>query len=152
MKMQCHWNEAMRFTATARDLKVSMDAKRPIGGDTAMTPKELVVAGLCGCTAMDVAALMKKHQQKMTSFEVFAEVATSREGTHPSVFEKAELLFVVEGEVDASRLVEAVTLSQTRYCGVSAMLAKAMPITYSIELNGERIHSGSAQFEPHPAK
>lgn len=152
MKVKCQWNEAMRFTATARELEVTMDAKRPIGADSALTPKELVVAGLCGCTAMDVAALMKKHQQKMTSFDVFAEVAMSREGTHPSVFEKAELIFVVKGEVDASRLVESVTLSQTKYCGVSAMLAKAMPITYAIELNGQRIHSGSAHFEPQPAK
>jgi hypothetical protein len=30
--------------------KVEMDTKSPIGTDTALTPKQLLLAGICGCT------------------------------------------------------------------------------------------------------
>jgi uncharacterized OsmC-like protein len=52
MKLQCVWNDKMRFTAEADSHEVAMDAKSPIGSESAMTPKQLVVAAICGCTAM----------------------------------------------------------------------------------------------------
>ena len=54
MKLQCKWNEKMKFTAEADGHHVFMDAKSPIGGDSAMTPKHLLLAGISGCTAMEV--------------------------------------------------------------------------------------------------
>jgi len=122
-----------------------MDAKSPIGQGSALTPKELVVAGLCGCTAMDVMALMRKHRQAVTAFEVRAEVATS-EGGPPVVFTSAELEFVLEGEVDPALALEAVRLSQTRFCGVTAMLVKAFPIRYRVVVNGAPAGEGQADF------
>ncbi|MCB0418651.1 MAG: OsmC family protein [Bdellovibrionales bacterium] len=121
-----------------------MDAKRPIGEDAAMNPKELVLAGVSGCTAMDVVALLRKYRQPADSFEVEAE--TTLTSGHPAIFEKVDLRFVVKGKVEPEKLIEAVTLSQTKYCGVSAMIAKAAPIHYVIELNGEEIHRGNAHF------
>jgi putative redox protein len=100
-----------------------MDAKKPIGRDTAMTPKELVVAGLCGCTAMDVVAYLRKSKCPAATLEVTADVETSK-GGHPTVFERVTLQFRVTGDVDPVKLEEAVHLSQTEYCGVSAMLTK----------------------------
>src|SRR5690606_6375283 len=114
--------------------------------DSGASPKELVAMGLGGCTAMDVIALLKKHKQPPQSFLVNVEVQTST-GGHPAVFEKAVLRFVVNGAVDADKLLEAVKLSQTKYCGVSAMLSKALPIEYKVVLNGTEIGAGSANFE-----
>ena len=48
MKIQCIWNEGMHFTAESGGYQVAMDAKKPIGKEAALTPKELVLAGLCG--------------------------------------------------------------------------------------------------------
>lgn len=145
MKINCVWNEAMQFTAQSEGHSVLMDAKRPIGAGTALTPKELVLAGLCGCTAMDVAGLMRKYRQQMDQFEVFAE-ATVTEGGHPIVFKQVSLLFSVVGNVEVSKLIEAVDLSQTKYCGVSAMIAKSAPIHYRIVLNEKEIHTGDSRF------
>jgi len=144
MKMQMKWNEKMSLTAESDGNSVSMDAKAPLGDGAAMTPKHLVAAGLCGCTAMDVIALMKKHKIKVTSFVIEADITTT--DTHPMVFSKAELLFKLEGELDTAKVLEAVTLSQTKYCGVSAMLSKAFPITYRVFANGEEIGSGESVF------
>lgn len=122
-----------------------MDAKAPIGSDKAFTPKQLVVAGLAGCTAMDVIALMKKHKQPVDSFEIEAVVEKSG-GGYPEVFTGAVLVFRLMGVLDEAKVVEAVTLSQTKYCGVSAMLAKAFPIRYRIEINGKPVGSEGSAF------
>ncbi len=145
MQLELQWKELMAFEAKAGANTVSMDAKTPIGRSSAQTPKELVIAGLCGCTAMDVIALMRKHKQKVTSFTVKADVSVV-EKVHPAVFSAVKLDFFLEGEVEPQRALEAVQLSQTQYCGVSAMLAKAFPITWELFVNGESVGQGKAEF------
>ena len=145
MKIITKWTEKMHFVASADGHEVVMDAKAPIGLDTALTPKQLVVAGLAGCTAMDVSALMKKHQQPVESLEIEAEVEKST-GGFPEVFTSAVLTFRLKGMLDEAKVIEAVTLSQTKYCGVSAMLAKAFPIRYRIEINGKPVGKEGSAF------
>jgi putative redox protein len=135
----------MEFDGDVDNHKVHIDAKAPIGKNTGATPKELVAMGLGGCTAMDVIALLKKYKQPPQSFSIEVEIEPST-GAHPIVFEKATLTFKVEGQVDAEKLNEAVKLSQTKYCGVSAMLAKAFAIEYRVVLNGTETAQGFAKF------
>jgi putative redox protein len=145
MKSVLKWTEGMQFEATADAHTVKMDAKSPLGKNEFMTPKELVATGLGGCTAMDVIALLKKHKQAYTNFEVAVDVTMSA-GGYPAVFTHVELTFSAAGEVDPKILNEAVHLSQTKYCGVSAMLLKACPIHYTVVLNNETVGEGNAQF------
>lgn len=146
MKAQLKWTEGMKFAATFEGNSLMMDAKAPIGTNTAMTPKELVAVGLGGCTAMDVIALLKKHKQSYKSLDVDVDITTSATG-QPVVFTGATLTFNATGEIDRAILLESVRLSQTKYCGVSAMLVKALPINYIVNLNGENIGNGKAAFE-----
>ena len=76
MKSVLNWTEGMKFTAASDNHSVDMDAKSPIGKGSAITPKELILAGLGGCTAMDVIALMRKHKQEVQSFEVEVDAPT----------------------------------------------------------------------------
>jgi putative redox protein len=144
MKIQTVWEKNMRFSVGGGGHQISMDAKKPIGEDTALNPKELVLAGLSGCTAMDVVALLRKYKQSPESFEINANTELTQ--ATPAIFKEVHLRFVVKGNVEPAKLIEAVELSQTKYCGVSAMLGKAVPIHYSVELNGEQIHSGASTF------
>lgn len=139
------WIENMKLEAVSDSNKVTMDAKSPIGHGQAMTPKELVAAGLGGCTAMDVIALLKKHKQNYKTLDVDVDITTTT-GVQPATFQKAEVIFNVTGEVDANILLDSVKLSQTKYCGVSAMLVKAFPINYSVILNSIKIGEGQAHF------
>ncbi|HJX65973.1 MAG TPA: OsmC family protein [Polyangia bacterium] len=141
------WKENLQFTAEADGHAVLMDAKPPLGQGKAQTPKQLLLAALCGCTAMDVASLMRKQRQDMKRFEVTAE-ATVRTGVHPAVFTAVDLTFRIEGAVDPALAVEAVRLSQTRFCAISAMLSRAVPIRYQVLVNGVSAGSGEAQFAP----
>jgi len=145
MKTTLRWTEGMAFVASNGEKEIITDAKPPIGRGTGLTPKELVVAGLAGCTAVDVVAWLKKHKQAYTKIDVDTEVGTTT-GVYPAVFTDAMLNFSVEGQVDKDILLEGIRLSQTKYCGVSAMLSKAFPIRYQVILNGEKVGEGQAAF------
>jgi len=141
-----NWKEGMAFEAHTGTQQLLLDAKSPLGKDGGPTPKELVVMGLAGCTDMDVIALLKKYKMLPKSFSVEAEATPSGGGVHPVVFTHNVIKFVVEGEVAADKLLEAVQLSQTKYCGVTAMLVKAFPIEYCVILNGTEVGRGEAKF------
>lgn len=139
------WKDGMEFEGQVADHVVRMDTKAPIGKDRGASPKELVALGLGGCTAMDVVALLKKNKQPPKAFHVEVEIQPST-GGHPIVFDKAVVSFFAEGDIEEAKLLESVQLSQTKFCGVSAMLSKAFPINYRVILNGKEIGTGSANF------
>lgn len=145
MKLGMKWVEGMALEAEADGLTVRMDAKPPIGKRSGLAPKELLLAGMGGCTGMDVIALLKKHKQAFETFHVEVDVDMTT-GVHPSTFTKGVITYSVTGPVDAEILNHSVMLSQTQYCGVNAMLAKAFPISYVVHLNGQNIGSGEAHF------
>ena len=147
MKLKSVWSEKMRFIANVDNHSVSMDAKPPIGEDTAITPKEMLIAAICGCTGTDVVALLKnKYHQPLSKLEIEADASVT-EGVHPIVFKEVQLVFKIEGALEKEKVLEAITLSQTKYCSVSAMLSKSFPIHYIVQLNSENIGAGSAQFQ-----
>lgn len=145
MKANLNWTSGMAFNASSDGNQITIDSKAPLGKSSGMTPKELVAVGMGGCTAMDVVALLKKHKQTYDSFSVEVNVEPTT-GQYPMVFKDVEIVFSVEGNLDKNILNESVTLSQTKYCGVNAMLVKAVPIKYKVILNGEVIGTGEAKF------
>lgn len=132
MKSTVIWNGKMSFTGTADSgHKVEMDAAAAVGGeDQATRPKELILEGLAGCTAMDVVSILRKMQLNPESFRIETEAEVTEE--HPKVFTKIHLKYFIKGEIPEDRMKRAVELSQDLYCGVSAMLRKNSPITYEI--------------------
>jgi putative redox protein len=146
MNVDLTWNDKMRFTAAAAGHEVVVDARSPIGAGAGMAPKELLLAAVASCTSMDVAALLRKHKQIPTKLIVHAD-GTLSQGGHPTVFTGIHLVFEIEGTVDPSMALESVLASQTRFCGVSAMLSKAVPITYEVRVNGSVAGTGRADFE-----
>jgi putative redox protein len=145
MKSTVVWKEKMLFEGKVDNNAAMMDAKPPFGSNSALTPKEMIVIGLGGCTAMDVIALMKKHKQAVEKFEVTLDVDYPKD-RHPHVFKSATLNFNLVGEIDSTILIESVKLSQEKFCGVSAMLSHAFPIYYKINLNEVQVGEGQAHF------
>ena len=89
MKLTTRWTrERFHLLSTDGRHEVRMDTRAPLGDDSNMTPKQLVVAGLAGCTLMDVVALMRKHHQPVELLEVEAEVEKSTRG-YPEVDRKS---------------------------------------------------------------
>ena len=113
---------------------ITMDGPESFGGsDAGIRPKELLMLSLGGCTGSDVASILGKKKIKLKGFEmnISADVADE----HPQVFTKMHLEYVFYGKNLPEKDIErAIDLSLTKYCSVTAMLQKAMPIEHSYKI------------------
>lgn len=110
------------------------DASKEIGGsDLGPRPKQLLLAGLIGCTGMDVMSILKKMKVEIKDLDIKVESDNTTE--HPKVYENIHLIYFFKGDnLPEDKIKKAVELSQERYCGVSAMLKKATNVTYEIKM------------------
>jgi len=110
---------------------IVMDGPANFGGsDAATRPKELMLIALGGCTASDVASLMRKRRAPMIGFEVY--LTGNEAAEHPRVFTDIHIEFVFYGDgIDKADIERAIDLSATKYCSVSAMLKDSVKITHS---------------------
>jgi putative redox protein len=122
----------MQFTAEAGSgHRVVLNAAAPDGGnDTGFRPMELLLAGLAGCTGMDVIAILRKKRQQVTGYEVL--VRGVRAETHPMVFTEIAVEHIVAGrQLDPAAVARAIELSAGRYCGAGAMLGQTAKLTHT---------------------
>lgn len=137
------WSHGLSFTGRADSgftLNLGTDAS--VGGDDdGFRPMELILIGLAGCTAMDVASILSKKRQVVTGFEVTA--VADRMEEHPKVFTRAHLHYTVRGKnVDPVAVERAMALSAEKYCPAQAMLVQTMPITMDYEIIEEQELAG----------
>jgi putative redox protein len=113
---------------------VTMDGPEQFGGSNAgIRPKELILISLAGCTGSDVASILSKKRVKLDGFEM--NITAEQQEEHPQVFTKIHLEYVFYGKnLPVKELERAIELSQTKYCSVTAMLQKAMPIEHSYRI------------------
>ena len=118
----------MRVEARGRRGVVAMDSGPPDGDGSAISPREVVLAALAGCSSMDVASVMRKKRQVMAAYtiEVDAEEATD----YPQLYTAITIEHRVTGDVEIEALRRAIELSATRYCPVSALLSKGVEIEH----------------------
>jgi putative redox protein len=94
---------------------------------------ELVLMGLCACTATDVVDILRKKREPLAALEVRAEAERAPEP--PTVYTHIKLIYTVSGEVSRKAVEDAVRLSEEKYCSVSAMLKSTAKITTEVILN-----------------
>ena len=126
------WTTGMTFEGHQDGHVIQVDASPEFGGqDRGPRPKTLVLTALGGCSAMDVVSILGKMRVPIEGFEVQASAELTEE--HPKVFSRIHLKYLFKGrDLPLDKLEKAVTLSQDKYCGVSAMLARSAPITHEI--------------------
>jgi putative redox protein len=123
------WTDRDRFAGQASSghaLTVDAGVEK-----TANSPVELVLIGLCACTASDVVSILRKKREPFTSLEVRA--TAERAESFPKVFTAIRLVYRVGGDVARKAIEDAVRLSKEKYCSVSAMLEKTARIEFEIE-------------------
>lgn len=128
------WNGNMQFDALVSGHHVIMDANPEVGGqDAGPRPKQLMLAALAGCTGMDVISILKKMRIEPKTFNIQIEAEMTEE--HPKHYSSMHLIYEFSGDnLDMDKLKKAVELSQERYCGVSTVYKKAMPLTFEIKI------------------
>lgn len=125
----------MAFRAeTGSGHAVVLDAAEHTGGQNrGARPMELLLAGLAGCTGMDVISILRKKRQEVTGYEV--HVRGERAETDPKVFTSITVEHVVTGhEISPEAVARAVELSETKYCGAGAMLGKTAALKHTFRI------------------
>ncbi len=126
------WTDGERFLGMAGSkhaLIVDADRERNTGSG----PMELVLIGLCACTATDVTSILRKKREPFTALEVSAQARRAAEP--PTVYEWIRLTYRVGGKVSRKAVEDAVRLSKEKYCSVSAMLQKTATMEFEIVLS-----------------
>ena len=135
-RLSTHWTgKDIAFESEIEGFAVKMDSSSD-GMAEGPSPKRLMLASLLGCTGMDVSSLMQKMRVPFTAFSIDAIAPLTNE--HPKVFESVQLTYRVTGTgIKRDKVVKAIELSQTTYCGVSIMLKKHCPVTWELEIIDE---------------
>jgi putative redox protein len=112
---------------------VMVDTEKDFGPDAAAHPMELVLLALGSCSGCDVVSILKKKKIHLAGFEI--HIDAERAETYPKVFSKIHLEYVFLGKkLNPTPLQQAISLSQEKYCPVSAMLKATVPLTTSYKI------------------
>ncbi len=108
-----------------------------LGGDH-IRPMQMILASLAGCSGVDVVNILKKKRVNFNDLQI--NVSGKRTDTHPKVYTDIHVTYLIWGENIKEKDVEqAITLSEEKYCSVSAMLKSTARIysDYRILAPGE---------------
>ena len=129
------WMGKMQFNALVGGHTITMDGPERVGGeDLGPIPKPFMLTALAGCTGMDVVALLRKADRPLDRFEVRVSGEISK--TPPILYTSVHLIYDMHGEQEhQEEALRMVQRSQNELCGVSAMMKKAMPVTWEVLYN-----------------
>ena len=115
--------------------KIRMDGNTEIGGlEGGVSPMQLLLAGIGGCSAIDVISILEKQKEPLQNLtvEVDADKQKLKEGY--SEFKTIHLHFKIYGDLNVKKVERALSLSIEKYCSVSKALEKGSEISYDYEL------------------
>lgn len=131
-------DDAYHFEAKNEDGRsLQFDANPEIGGhNKAVRPMQALLMAMGGCSAIDVVMILRKQRQEITDFRIEID-GERQQNVEPALWEKAHIIYYLDGKIDAEKARRAVELSMTKYCSVSKTLEVAgAKITWEIKLNG----------------
>lgn len=127
MKTITNWKKNHEFESFHGDNKIKIDGNKENG----YGPKALLLAGLAGCSGIDVVDILEKMRVKFSDLTIEVEAVQTED--HPKVFKEIMMIFQVYTESENDEKVKkAIELSLEKYCGVFAMLKKNSPINYKL--------------------
>lgn len=114
--------------------KIRMDGTTKIGGlKGGFSPMQLLLAGIGGCSAIDIIGILEKQKQPLEDLQIVVDGDKQSVGTY-SEFKNIHLNFIFTGDIEKKKVERAMNLSFNKYCSVSKALEKGSEITYSYEI------------------
>lgn len=124
------WKHDHEFESHLDHNTIKIDGSRKNG----FGPKALLLAGLAGCSGIDIVDLLKKMRVEFSDFSI--QVKAEQTEDFPKVYKDIFIIYKMKTEQsNEAKVRKAIDLSLEKYCGVSAMLRKNSPIHYSLEIN-----------------
>jgi putative redox protein len=88
------------------------------------SPMSIMLAGVAGCTALDVLSIVQKKRQPLEKMEV--EIVGKRADSSPMVYTEVDITYIFYGNgIEPSAVERAIELSQTKYCSASIIFHRA---------------------------
>ncbi len=131
-KIELSWKGQMLFESVAPEGTVMIDAAEEVGGQgKGLRPKAMMLTSLAGCSAMDIASLLKKMRAEVKDFKI--EVVANLTEEHPKYYDKVHVIYrFYGGDFKKDKIEKAVNLSVDRYCGVMEMFRQFAEVTTEI--------------------
>jgi len=123
------WVEKRQFVGTDSSKHTVVMSSQDEENGTGVSPSQLLMVALGGCTAYDVVDILQKKRQRLTGLEVTA--TAEQESDPPWTYRKIHIQYVVRGKALRDKAVhDAIELSEQKYCSVAATLRGVVEITY----------------------
>jgi len=126
------WVDGLRFVANDdKGHSVVMDVSKDHGGEgSGFGPMQLLLAAFGGCTGIDIIELLRKQRQQPESLEI--TVSGRRVTEPPRVYDKIHVEYKFKGkDLRVKAVQRATSLSQDKYCSVSATLKTKANVTHN---------------------
>lgn len=116
---------------------IRIDAK----GKQGPGPVEVLLCALATCSAVDVVAILEKRRTPLASLDI--EVHGDRSDAIPARLTTIRMAYELSGPgIDQTHAQRAIALAIGKYCSVRDSLDPAIPIEWSLVLNGESCGRG----------
>ena len=98
--------------------------KAPQADETGGSPMEFFLAGVAGCTGVDVVSILQKMRQDVQDLTVFIDGDRAEE--YPMVYTDVKIVYTIKGKgIDPTAVEKAIELSMTKYCSASITFKRA---------------------------
>lgn len=134
VKTTVHWLKDRHFVGTDSNNHsvVLSGQKEGIG----VSPSETLLIALASCSSVDVVEILEKKRKKLTMLEVTA--SGERDPDPPWAYRKIHVHYRLGGQgLTDKAVVQAIQLSQDKYCSVAATVRGVAELTYDYEIVAE---------------
>jgi len=127
--VQVTWVQKRQFVGTDNSNHSVVMSSQDEENGTGMSPSQLLLVGLGGCTSYDVVGILEKKRQRLTGLEV--TVTGEQEPDPPWTYRKIHIHYEVRGKGLKEKAVQsAIKISEEKYCSVAATVRGTAEVTY----------------------
>jgi putative redox protein len=126
MKVSLKLEDGMKISGISSNGHITkFDTVEEFGGNnSAPTPMDVILQAMAACSVMDVVSILRKKKKTIDSLDI--EVEGTKAEKHPKVYTNVEITYVLKSpDTELTDLERAIQLSQTTYCGASAMFQRS---------------------------
>jgi putative redox protein len=110
----------------------SQDEENAVG----MSPSQLLLVALGGCTSYDVVNILTKKREPLTGLEV--SVTGEQDADPPWTYRKIHIHYALRGKGLKEKAVrDAIELSEEKYCSVAATVRGAAEVSFDYTITEE---------------
>ena len=127
------WVKKRQFVGTDDTKHSVVMSSQDEANGVGMSPSQLLLVALGGCTSYDVVNILEKKREPLTGLEV--RVTGHQDEDPPWTYRRIHIEYVLTGEGLSEKAVrDAIELSEEKYCSVAATVRGKAEITYEYEI------------------